>query len=80
MIEFGVHYLKKEHDRLLFSGRCYRGPIALSDRFEHVSKPDSILAGDDSLAEDERQILLFVESIKAYGNLLEKLDEGGSNG
>ena len=76
MIEFGIHYLRREDGRLLVSGRCYQGPIALSDRFERVSKPDSLLTGEDSLIKDEQQVSLTVESIKAYGHLLKKLDEG----
>ena len=77
-IEFGVHSVAHDGERITVSGRCYRGPLRVGDRFRfayETTNPES----EDGYVSSSRgrptAINLLIESIKAYGRSFEELDE-----
>jgi hypothetical protein len=66
-------------DRTVIKGRCLIGPIAVGAVFTQASTlVIHNLSGDQpkKIWSNKRQILLRVESIKAYSKDLDEIDEG----
>ena len=79
VIEFGIVYLRRIGNHLFVSGRCSRGPIAISDTFRYVYSvtPQPIPEGyGPPQREDHQPLSLRVESITAYKHSLKELSTG----